>query len=173
MTTPTQAQIEAAAEAMHRYDVEHGLNIDGLASVENYLPIATAALTAAAEVGENTTLAAAIRTLKDNDSLIYKSPPEADSLRDWVGGLATELVQDEILEEIGSDLDSAIIARVKAATIERCAQVAKAHKGSAEKRRRANGRKYDEESLVEIRAEERGEDIAAEMIAAEIRALKD
>ena len=56
---------------------------------------------------------------------------------------------------------------------ERCAQVAEAHKGSATKKRRARGPQNDNSMLDEIYAEERGEDIAAEMIAREIRNLKD
>lgn len=59
-----------------------------------------------------------------------------------------------------------------AAGLEAAAKVADAHKGSAEKRRKAKPWKPDPEALDEIRTEERGENIAAEMIAAAIRAMK-
>lgn len=61
---------------------------------------------------------------------------------------------------------------------ERCAQVAKAHKGNAAKKRgtiKQTPFQSDEEHEAmrnEIYAEERGEDIAAEMIEAAIRALE-
>lgn len=57
-------------------------------------------------------------------------------------------------------------------TVERCAQVAKAHKGSAKKKRGLLGERYNSAGAMdEIYAEERGEDIAAEIIEREIRAL--
>ena len=52
---------------------------------------------------------------------------------------------------------------------ERCASLALAHKGSARKAREKKGHSWSEE----IGAEERGEDIASEMIAAAIRNMKD
>lgn len=56
--------------------------------------------------------------------------------------------------------------------LERAAQIADAHKGSAAAKRAKQPWKLSPEALDEIRAEERGEDIAAEMIAKAIRALK-
>lgn len=57
--------------------------------------------------------------------------------------------------------------------IEDCATVAARHKGSYTNRPqyKANMRAASPEALVEIRAEERGEDIASEVIAREIRKL--
>jgi regulator of replication initiation timing len=58
--------------------------------------------------------------------------------------------------------------------IERCAKIAETHKGSAASRRRLKGQQFkfmSEEVVSEIQAEERGEDIASEMIARKIRAL--
>ena len=52
---------------------------------------------------------------------------------------------------------------------ERCAKIALAHKGSATKDREKKGHAWSEE----IGAEERGEDIAAEMIAAALRKMED
>lgn len=54
---------------------------------------------------------------------------------------------------------------------ERCAKIAEAHKGSAARKRREAGRTLHlgSEYYAEIVSEERGEDIAAEMIAAAIR----
>lgn len=57
---------------------------------------------------------------------------------------------------------------------ERAAKVADAHKGAAAKKRQAKGmlgRNMDDGLYVEVFAEERGENIAAEIIAAAIRAL--
>lgn len=56
---------------------------------------------------------------------------------------------------------------------ERCAKVAVAHKGSYQHRPfyKELVRGAGNEALLEIRAEERGEDIASEMIAKAIRAL--
>lgn len=60
--------------------------------------------------------------------------------------------------------------------IEACAKIAEAHKGAGQRARVAKGLKLSmfqsEESLAAIRDEERGEDIASEIIAAEIRKLK-
>ena len=56
---------------------------------------------------------------------------------------------------------------------EECAKVADSHKGAAAASRRDKGMKFGEMedgAVVEISAEERGEDIAAEIIAAAIRA---
>ena len=62
-----------------------------------------------------------------------------------------------------------------AAGLEAAAIVADQHRGSAAKARLAKdqplGRIDDDGLVVEIRAEERGEDIAAEIIAKAIRAL--
>ena len=52
---------------------------------------------------------------------------------------------------------------------ERCAKIADAHRGAAAKKRRARGPQADNSALDEIYAEERGEDIAAEIIARTIR----
>lgn len=80
------------------------------------------------------------------------------------------------VETLGNDLDTDIqsIAAQFAAVEqeatskerERCAGIAKAHKGSAARKRRLRGDIGDDH----IYAEERGEDIAAEMIEAAIRA---
>ena len=56
---------------------------------------------------------------------------------------------------------------------EECAKIADAHKGSAAKQRQEKGhllRDMEDGLHVEVNAEERGEDIAAETIAAAIRA---
>lgn len=58
---------------------------------------------------------------------------------------------------------------------ERAAETATAHKGSAAKHRRSMGLKLghlEPDAQTEIQAEERGEDIAAGVIAREIRALQ-
>lgn len=63
-----------------------------------------------------------------------------------------------------------------AAERERCANIAEAHKGSAARRRLERGQKLSHFGLdnsEEIRAEERGEDIAAEMIARAICAIAE
>lgn len=60
-----------------------------------------------------------------------------------------------------------IVARVQ----EACAQVADRHKGSAKKRRGLKSFHLGSEDYAEIVAEERGEDIAAEIIGRAIRAL--
>ena len=55
---------------------------------------------------------------------------------------------------------------------EQCAVVADQHRGSAAKKRQVKGQRlstFDDGLAVEIQAEERGEDIAAEIIAREIR----
>jgi hypothetical protein len=53
-----------------------------------------------------------------------------------------------------------------------CAEIAEAHKGEAERQRRnKTARSFSPEALDEIWAEERGEDIASEIIARSIRAL--
>lgn len=54
---------------------------------------------------------------------------------------------------------------------EACAKVADAHKGSAAKKRLAQNSRANPDALIEIYAEERGEDIASEMIASAIRAF--
>ena len=57
-------------------------------------------------------------------------------------------------------------------TIEECAKVAYEHKGSAYKEiSPSRWKMMDEETRQEIRAEERGEDIASEVITAAIRQL--
>lgn len=59
-------------------------------------------------------------------------------------------------------------------TVEEAAKVAEAHKGAAARKRRERGTKLghlDEWAQAEITAEERGEDIAAAIIAAAIRSL--
>lgn len=59
---------------------------------------------------------------------------------------------------------------------ERCAKIAESHKGSAARKRRSSGQKLSSfglDSADEILCEERGEDIAAEMIAAAIRKPND
>lgn len=65
---------------------------------------------------------------------------------------------------------------VAAHTRERCAKIAIKHRGEAAKRRKMRGQSlssFTDEQQAEIWAEERGEDIAAEMIAAEIRRMED
>lgn len=57
---------------------------------------------------------------------------------------------------------------------QRCAAVADKHKGSAAAKRRAKGKQFKflpTDAVPEIEAEERGEDIASEMIARAIRDL--
>lgn len=58
------------------------------------------------------------------------------------------------------------------AIIEECAKVAMAHKGAAQKARRAKKNLHmGSDDYAEVVSEERGEDIASEIIAREIRAL--
>ncbi len=61
--------------------------------------------------------------------------------------------------------------RATAAERERCAKIAEAHKGAAARKRLSRGQKLHMavDGYEEIVAEERGEDIAAEIIAREIR----
>lgn len=57
---------------------------------------------------------------------------------------------------------------------ERCAKVAEKHKGSAAAKRRHRGQQFKflpPDAVPEIEAEERGEDIASDMIARAIRDL--
>lgn len=74
-------------------------------------------------------------------------------------------------ERIVSDAE----ANAVAAEREACARIADEHKGSAtrKRKRKRDGRPLGfmhEEAMIEVAAEERGEDIAAEIIAAAIRA---
>lgn len=67
---------------------------------------------------------------------------------------------------------AAICAQSRLDERERCAKIADSHKGSAARKRRERGQKLSNFGLDnsdEIQCEERGEDIAAEMIAAAIR----
>lgn len=69
------------------------------------------------------------------------------------------------------DIAAAIRAAVEEER-EACAEIAQRHKGAAQKRRRDRGQKlslYEPFEQNEIVAEERGEDIAADIIAAAIR----
>lgn len=62
-----------------------------------------------------------------------------------------------------------------AAARERAARVASDHKGAAQRKRHARGQRLaslPDYAQAEVEAEERGEDIASEVIAREIRALK-
>jgi hypothetical protein len=97
MTTPTQAQIEAAAKAIHDFEFRRGYVTQEWSGADNdpiFRDMATIALTAAAQVG--------------------------DTSRDprWVG-LAGQGVQIEF--ELRKEL-----LTIEARTIERCAQVAEA-----------------------------------------------
>ena len=67
------------------------------------------------------------------------------------------------------------LAEARAAAIEECAKVALVHRGSAAKKRQEKAKlpKMSPDTMNEILAEERGEDIAVEIIAAAIRALRD
>lgn len=58
--------------------------------------------------------------------------------------------------------------RVRAET-ERCAMIADKQAGAAKQERLAKGRRYDPDDMIEILAEERGERIACQIIAAAIR----
>ena len=100
-------------------------------------------------------------------------PTRADGGIDWATCLSNvELCFDK------EDADN-IIADMKNAaahTRERCAKIAMKHRGEAAKRRKMRGQSlssFTDEHQAEIRAEERGEDIAAEMIAAAIRKTED
>jgi hypothetical protein len=76
------------------------------------------------------------------------------------------------LDDVDMAILQAEIASAVAAEQERCAKIAEAHKGKAAKTRRDRGQTFkfmSEEAAAEIVAEERGEDIAAEMIAKAIR----
>ena len=69
----------------------------------------------------------------------------------------------------------ALETRVWNEAVEAIAEVAKAHKGAAAKKRHSRGQRlsqFNEFEQAEITAEERGEDIAAEIIEREIRSLK-
>lgn len=68
------------------------------------------------------------------------------------------------------------LAEARKGERERAARVAAAHKGAGERNRKARGfsmRNTSEEGCLEIYAEERGEDIASDCIAAAIRALPE
>ena len=80
---------------------------------------------------------------------------------------------DPIIDEDCKSLKAEIRRQAAEEMREDCAAVAKAHKGLAAKRRKAKGlRLSDCDNWEEIEAEERGEDIAAEMIERAIRALE-
>lgn len=69
--------------------------------------------------------------------------------------------------------DTKLASNVREATIEECASIAKAHKGAAQRARKAKGKTLHlgVDGYDEIVAEERGEDIASEIIERSIRAL--
>jgi|HubBroStandDraft_3_1064219.scaffolds.fasta_scaffold115238_3 hypothetical protein len=85
---------------------------------------------------------------------------------------------DEFIEELKVQTNSRIALIVKgnimgcvAAERERCAKIAEAHKGSYTHKAtyKTIMRSATPEAIAEIRAEERGEDIASEIIARNIR----
>jgi hypothetical protein len=69
---------------------------------------------------------------------------------------------------------AAALTTIERETIERCAKVADAHKGQAQlaRRKKQPGLDMGDSFYAEIVSEERGEDIASEIIAAAIRELK-
>lgn len=77
----------------------------------------------------------------------------------------------DVEEELGKVVDERVRLAV-AAERERCARIADAHKGSYTKKLnyKAIMRSASPEAIAEVRAEERGEDIAAEIIGRTIRA---
>lgn len=86
--------------------------------------------------------------------------------------LRLSAIRPENTDDIGRLVVHAFEAAVKEER-ERCAKIADAHKGSAAKKRREKFGKLSSFGLdngAEIETEERGEDIAAEMIARAIRA---
>ena len=83
---------------------------------------------------------------------------------------------DFVLETPGSDIFEGYRAGLSSALmvaqiqiLEAAANIAEAHKGSAQRGRKRAGLSMDTPFRDEIIAEERGEDIAAEVIAREIR----
>lgn len=91
--------------------------------------------------------------------------------------LGAILVEDGAISHmlIKGWITDAIAAAVEAER-EACAKVAESHKGSAAKRRLSRGLKLSHvhpDAQMEIVAEERGEDIAARIIAQAIRARKE
>lgn len=71
-----------------------------------------------------------------------------------------------------SDAANAIV-EVRFAALDEAAEVAKAHNGASKRERQAKKHYLYAEDLAEIRAEERGEDIASSIIHANILALKE
>jgi hypothetical protein len=79
--------------------------------------------------------------------------------------------RDPLVKAADSGSHRRDIANAVAAERERCAKIAEAHKGAAERDRKAKGIRLHmgTPGYEEIVGEQRGEDIAAEMIAAAIR----
>ncbi len=94
-----------------------------------------------------------------DDAQVHKSGLPYIAVKEFEGWLEHKLIEL---------LLPAIHAAVQAET-QRCAGLARAHKGSAQRKRIEKGRPlskiHDDGLAVEIMAEERGEDMAAEMIA--------
>jgi hypothetical protein len=87
----------------------------------------------------------------------------------------TQALAEEIAPHLSPDIFD-VMRKTRASAIEAAAKVAAAHKGRAAKDRHAKDRRKPArplEGIDEILAEERGEDIAAEIIASKIRTLSD
>ena len=81
--------------------------------------------------------------------------------------MARLVAENERLRKLECAVQTAVLAER-----ERCARIAEAHIGSAAARRRQKGQQFKflpDDVAAEIQAEERGEDIAAEIIARTIR----
>lgn len=93
-----------------------------------------------------------------------------------VGACYEGLKKEQTNEWQAADLIATLAAerdRLREAAIEECAKIAEAHIGSASKQRLARGLRLSTmspDAIAEVQAEERGEDIAAELIAKRIRA---
>jgi hypothetical protein len=98
--------------------------------------------------------------MSPNERPLYAAPPDNMRVR--------EADQDQRMLD-----DMKLAHNVRQSAIEECAKIADAHKGSYAKKPyyQRTLRSACSEALASIRDEERGEDIASEMIAKSIRAL--
>lgn len=85
-------------------------------------------------------------------------------------GVVTAMLEQRALDELRR-LETEL-AQVRAQTIEECAKVCDAHDPEGDRRKKFGKlSRFPDEAIAEIQAEERGEHIAAEIIARRIRAL--
>ena len=108
------------------------------------------------------------------------APPVPSPIDHIARSVVTELcvARGQLVGFVENDWLETRIARLIRDTVvaenERCAKVAEKHKGSAAAKRRHKGQQFKflpPDAVPEIEAEERGEDIASEMIARAIRNL--